>query len=267
MNNRFERLDYADRWISDAFDVAILPAGFATREVDMERAMAMLGKTGEGRKQTPVALYLRAAALALTRLPKLHRMIVGNRRYIYDRVDLCLSLAGKSAMAPRLILRDAGNKTWLELAEELKTEAPKARTREAAELDRLRRWGQVVPFSFLRRAVLRWMRTRPAFRERKLGTFQVSVLPDVDVAVPLQFGTAGLLAAGGVRDRVVAVNGNIVIRPTVMLTCCINHKVWDGLAAKRFLGEIADILESGILESEIPERHDEAAQASADVTA
>jgi pyruvate/2-oxoglutarate dehydrogenase complex dihydrolipoamide acyltransferase (E2) component len=256
MNDRFERLNYADRWISDAFDVAILPAGFAILEVDMGRAMEMLANAG-GQNQTPVALYLRAAAMALTRLPKLHRMIVGNRRYLYDRVDLCLSLAGKSAMAPRLIVRDAGNKTWTELASEVKTEAPKARASEAAELDRLRRIGWIVPFGFLRRMILRWMRTRRSFRDRKLGTFQVSVLPEVDVAVPLQFGTAGLLAAARVRDRVVVVNGSIVVRPTVMLTCSINHKVWDGLAAKRFLREVADILESGVLETEIHERRDE----------
>ena len=53
-------------------------------------------------------------------------------------------------------------------------------------------------------------------------------------------------------------------RPTVMLTCCMNHKVWDGLAAKRFLREVADILEGCDLEHEFEERRDET---SARVTA
>jgi pyruvate/2-oxoglutarate dehydrogenase complex dihydrolipoamide acyltransferase (E2) component len=217
----------------------------------MARALAMLESASTtGRKLSPTALYLRAAALALVRLPKLHRMIVGSRQYLYDRVDLCLSVSGKSAMAPRMILRDAGNKTWVALAEEVRSEVPRIRDAEAAELDVVRRWGWIVPFRALRRAVLRRLRTLPRFREQKLGTFQVSVLRDVDLFVPLQFGTAAILAAGGVRDRVRAVNGELVKRPTVFLTCSFNHKVWDGMSARHFLLEVQDILESGVLEAE-----------------
>lgn len=249
-----ERLDFADRWLSDAFDVAIIPAGFLTREVDMTRAMEMLRRASTNeRRFTPTCLFLRSAALALTRLPKLHQMIVGNRRYLYDRVDLCLSVAGQSAMAPRLILRDAANKSWAALAEEVRAEAPGAREGELAELNFLRKWGWIAPFRWMRRAVLRRMRTLPKFRDQKLGTFQVSLLNDVDLFVPLQFGTAGILAAGAVRERVVAVDGQLEVRKTALLTCSFNHKVWDGLSAKRFLTEVADVLESGVLEEELPE--------------
>ena len=253
MNNHFERLGYADRWISDAFDVSRVPAGFITSEVDMSRALLMLESTSTpGCGPSLTALYLRAAALALGRLPKLHRMVVGRRRYIYDRVDLCLSVSGKSAMMPRLILRDAGSKTWGTLAEEVRSDTLRPRDVEPAEMQLLQRWGWTVPFGILRRGVLRWLRTTPRFREEKLGTFQVSVLRDVDLFVPLHFETAAILAAGGVRDRVVVVDGELVKRPTVFLTCSFNHKVWDGLSAKRFLEEVQNILENGALESEAP---------------
>jgi pyruvate/2-oxoglutarate dehydrogenase complex dihydrolipoamide acyltransferase (E2) component len=92
----------------------------------------------------------------------------------------------------------------------------------------------------------------PGFRDRKIGTFQVSVLRDVDLFVALQFGTPGILTAGEVRDRVIAVNGEPTVRPTVVLTCSFNHKVWNGMDARAFLLEVASILEDGKLEMEAP---------------
>ena len=62
---------------------------------------------------------------------------------------------------------------------------------------------------------------------------------------PMLFNTSAALGIGRVRDRVIAVNGVPAVRPMVTLTCCLDHAVWNGMAAARFLTELRDILQSG----------------------
>jgi hypothetical protein len=70
-------------------------------------------------------------------------------------------------------------------------------------------------------------------------------VPQVDVFAPLLFNTAAALGVGRVRDRVVALNGVPTVRPTVTLTCCLDHAVWNGMEAAQFLTGLRQVLESG----------------------
>ena len=56
---------------------------------------------------------------------------------------------------------------------------------------------------------------------------------------------AAILAMGRVRDRVVAREGKVEIRPVVTLTLSVDHRVADGADAARFLDDIAKRLEAG----------------------
>jgi pyruvate dehydrogenase E2 component (dihydrolipoamide acetyltransferase) len=77
------------------------------------------------------------------------------------------------------------------------------------------------------------------------GTFTVSNLGmfgvDEFVAIvnPPQ---AAILAVGAIKDRVIAVDGEAVVRPTMILTLSCDHRVVDGARAARFLDEIAGLL-------------------------
>jgi 2-oxoisovalerate dehydrogenase E2 component (dihydrolipoyl transacylase) len=244
-NQRYERLDQADVWLTDAVDLTIIPSGHVSRLADMSRPVAALERVrAAGGRVSYAALFARAAALALVRLPELHQMIVGRRRYQYDRADICLSVAGSGAVAPTMILRDAANRSLSSLSEEIADGAGKAQLGQGTEMNALRRWGWLIPFRAWRRALLRALGRSPAFRASRIGTFQVTILRGVDQVVPLQFGTAGILAAGEVQPRVLAVNGVPVVRPTAILTCAFNHKVWDGMAGQRFLSEVVKIVET-----------------------
>jgi pyruvate dehydrogenase E2 component (dihydrolipoamide acetyltransferase) len=53
-----------------------------------------------------------------------------------------------------------------------------------------------------------------------------------------------ILAAGRIRDRVVAVNGAAAVRPTMSCTISVDHRVLDGAQAARFLAGIAEALEA-----------------------
>jgi pyruvate dehydrogenase E2 component (dihydrolipoamide acetyltransferase) len=54
---------------------------------------------------------------------------------------------------------------------------------------------------------------------------------------------AAILAVGRIADRVVAVNGQPVVQPTMMLTLSCDHRALDGAGAAQFLGTLADLIE------------------------
>jgi pyruvate dehydrogenase E2 component (dihydrolipoamide acetyltransferase) len=54
---------------------------------------------------------------------------------------------------------------------------------------------------------------------------------------------AAILAVGRNADRVVAVNGQPVVQPTMVLTLSCDHRALDGARGARFLGALADLIE------------------------
>jgi hypothetical protein len=101
----------------------------------------------------------------------------------------------------------------------------------------------VIPFGFLRRFFLRLMNGSLWFRRRLVGTFQISCLASVDMIASFLFYTGSILGAGSVRDRVIAVDGQAVVRPTVWLTVCVDHASMDGKRAGDLLNALKNVLE------------------------
>ena len=54
---------------------------------------------------------------------------------------------------------------------------------------------------------------------------------------------AAILAVGRIADRVVAVNGEPAVQPTMMLTLSCDHRALDGARGAQFLGALADLIE------------------------
>jgi pyruvate dehydrogenase E2 component (dihydrolipoamide acetyltransferase) len=80
------------------------------------------------------------------------------------------------------------------------------------------------------------------------GTFTISNLGmyNIDafhaIITPPQ---AAILAVGRIADRVVPVNRQPTIRPTVTMTLSCDHRVIDGAKAARFLEDLAEIMHDG----------------------
>jgi pyruvate dehydrogenase E2 component (dihydrolipoamide acetyltransferase) len=250
--DRFESLDWAERWFSDAFAVLGQPGGMALIDVDMTESRKILESLkGSGVAATYGHFIVRAVAMALSRHPDLHTMVAGTSRLFPGQVDIGFSVAGQTCFAPPMILKDAGNKPLAALSTEITRRVPEIREKEAKDLTWMRKWGFIIPFGFLRRAMLRLFLRFVWFRRNLAGTFQVSSLPGVDVVVPFLFNTAAVYGAGRVRDRVVAVDGKPEVRPIITLSVCIDHRIWDGARAARFHQEVKSILESGELAKEV----------------
>ena len=116
-------------------------------------------------------------------------------------------------MAPVLVIESADMKTVEDIVTEISTRTAEVQKADREMLERLRRWGRLVPFAFLRRAMVRSMFASPARRRKAAGTFQVSVVP-ADWAISSAFVATGVLIAGAVRGRVVPFEGQCVVRPT-----------------------------------------------------
>ena len=54
---------------------------------------------------------------------------------------------------------------------------------------------------------------------------------------------AAILAVGRIADRVVALNGQPVVQPTMVLTLSCDHRALDGARGARFFGALADLVE------------------------
>ncbi|HKZ83272.1 MAG TPA: dihydrolipoamide acetyltransferase family protein, partial [Anaerolineae bacterium] len=78
------------------------------------------------------------------------------------------------------------------------------------------------------------------------GTFTITNLGMYNVDVfnaiinPPQ---AAILAVGRITDRVVAVNGQPAVRPTMIVTLSCDHRVVDGARAAKFLDDLANLIE------------------------
>lgn len=244
------KLDYAERWMRDGLSVVDAPGFFESLEVDMTRGKAVIEKLRQaGLRVTYTHLFVRAVALVLSRRPELHQLVSGRRKLSPGTVDIGLSISGSMFVAPVVVIQDAARKTLVEIATEVAEKVSGVREQQEEFLETIRKWGWLVPFGWLRRWYLRVLTKQLWFRRQGVGTFQVSCLSDVDQFVPLMFSTSAILGAGRVCDRVVASDGQPRVTPTVILSCCADHKVWDGVKAATFLVELRELLVSKDLES------------------
>jgi pyruvate dehydrogenase E2 component (dihydrolipoamide acetyltransferase) len=244
-----ERLDFAERWLRDGLRVLTPSLSVLQVTVDMTHALQRLESLRRsGVHATSTHLLLHAVAQALAENPAIHQLIAGNRRHRPIHVDIGLSVTGETFVAPVLVVEAAETKSVAEIAAETTRRAPEARQADERMLRLLRRWGWVLPFGFLRRGLLRLLFASPAFRVKGAGTFQVSTVP-VDWAFTTSFATAGVLFGGNVVPRVVAVDGNPVIRPMMTLTLSGDHGVWDGRAAVRFMAAVKTNVERRVIEN------------------
>jgi len=77
------------------------------------------------------------------------------------------------------------------------------------------------------------------FTLTNLGMYNVDAF-DAIVNTP----QAAILSVGRIADRVVPVNGQVAIRPMMITTLSLDHRVVDGARAAQFLDDLANIIEN-----------------------
>ena len=199
-----------------------IPDAHASVQVDCTRLLQVRDRLSEAATEplTPFVLTLRLLTVALVRHPILNSTWVdtvdGPRIHVHPGVHL-----GIGVVAPRGLLVP------------VVTDAQQRTTRElAAVVTRLitdARAGTLKPV------------------ELQGSTFTVSNFGalGLDEGVPvINHPEAGILGMGALKPRAVVVDGEVVARPTMTLTCAFDHRVADGAQVAAFLRELRDLIES-----------------------
>ena len=199
-----------------------IPDAHASVQVDCTRLLQLRDRLSAAATEpiTPFVLTLRLLTVALGHHPILNSTWVdtvdGPRIHAHPAVHLGVGVAApRGLLVP--VVTDAQNRTTRELAAVV--------TRLIAEA----RAGTLKPV------------------ELQGSTFTVSNFGalGLDEGVPvLNHPEAGILGMGSLKPRPVVVDGVVVARPTMTLTCAFDHRVADGAQVAAFLCELRDLIES-----------------------
>ncbi len=197
-----------------------IPAAKVSVAVDCTELLRLSDRASADQKITPFVLTMRLLVIALRRNEILNSTWIdspdGPRVRVDHRVHLGFGVAtARGLLVP--VITDAHSKTTRELAS------------RAAELISGAREGTLAP------------------GEMRGSTFTVSNFGALgaDDGVPvINHPEAAILGMGAIKPRPVAVGDQVVVRPTMTLTCVFDHRVADGAQAAQFLTELRDLVES-----------------------
>jgi len=167
---------------------------------------------------TPFVLTLRLLTIALRHHPNLNATWLdtteGPQMHLHSAVHLGFGVAApRGLLVP--VVNDAHDKTTRELATVV------------ARLIREARAGTLKP------------------SELQGSTFTVSNFGalGLDEGVPvINYPEAAILGMGSLKPRPVVVDGEVVVRPTMSLTCAFDHRIADGAQVAAFLTELRDLI-------------------------
>ncbi len=194
-----------------------IPCFYLTTAIDMTGCMDLrLTLRKKGEKATYNDMAIKAAAVALTRHPKVAGIFVPEGFQPRERLNIgfAAALPDDGLVVP--VVKDADKKTLTEISAETRHLAGKAKRGELEPEDCS---GGVFSVSYL-------------------GAFEV----DEFVAI-VNPGEAAILAASKIVEKPVVVSGEIVIRPIMKVTLSYDHRSIDGALGARFAGEIKSLLE------------------------
>ncbi len=200
------------------------PHFYLTVEIDTQ-------KLGETRKQliplvesktgirlTITDLIVKMVAKALEDNPLMNCSYVDGSVQLFKRIDIGLVTAVEGGLVVPVI-RQADRKPLTEIAQARAELTQKARDRKLTKEEM----------------------TSGTFTISNLGMFGIDQFSAI-----LQPPEAAILAVGRITDRVVARDGEIIIRPMMTLTLSIDHRVLDGVIGAEFLQSLKNYIENPV---------------------
>ena len=198
-----------------------VPHFYVTNEVDMAAAMDLRKQLqatfGEEAKISFNDLIVRACALTLRAMPEVNTSWRDGQFAVHSRVNVGIAVSLPDGLVVPVI-HDADRKTLREIATETRALAERART------------GKLAP------------------HEMAGGTFTVSNLGSVvkdteEFQAIINPPESAILAVGGIIEKPVALDGQIVIRPRMKLSISVDHRVIPGVPAAEFLHNVKLLLQ------------------------
>jgi pyruvate dehydrogenase E2 component (dihydrolipoamide acetyltransferase) len=197
-----------------------VPHFFLTRDIDASSLIAArenVAKNGEqpaGVKLTHTDFLVALVARALAKHPRMNASWTGEGVRLNFEVNIAIAMAVPDGVVTAVI-RNADTAKLNEIAIQRRdlTERARAGKLRAADI------------------------AGATFTISNLGMYQIDSFSAI--IIPPQ---AGILAIGGITDRVVARDSKAAIRPMMTVTLSCDHRVIDGAQAALFLKDLAELL-------------------------
>jgi pyruvate dehydrogenase E2 component (dihydrolipoamide acetyltransferase) len=164
-------------------------------------------------------LIVKAAALALREHPILNSTLVGEEIVLHDEINLGVAVALEQGLIVPVV-RDADRKSVLEIHQELRDLAERARSDQLL-VDEV---------------------TGGTFTMTNLGMYRVDAFTPI-VNPP----EVAILGVGAIDEHLALVEGQVTARSRMVLSLTIDHRVVDGAPGAAFLQTLVEFLEEPAL--------------------
>ncbi|NPA34555.1 MAG: 2-oxoglutarate dehydrogenase complex dihydrolipoyllysine-residue succinyltransferase [Chlorobi bacterium] len=194
-------------------------------EVDMTAIMEIRKKYKEAFKEKHgvklgiMSFFTRACAIALMEFPQVNAQIDGDEVVYFNYADIGIAVATPRGLVVPVV-RNAESKTLPELE------------REIDELARKGREGKLKP------------------EDLEGGTFTITnggVFGSLMSTPLLNYPQTAILGMHAIKQRPVAVNGKVEIRPMMYLALSYDHRLIDGADAVSFLVRVIELLQNPVM--------------------
>ncbi len=189
-------------------------------DVDMSAALRMRSELKALADPAPSLndIIVKACAIALRRHPRANGSFGDERFVLHPRVSVAIAVAAQESLVAPVVF-DADTKTLGAIARE---------TRRL--IDRVRA-GRVAPADL----------DGGTFTVSNLGMFGIDRFEGI-----INAPQSAILCVGAVRERPVAVDGEVAVRPIASMTLACDHRILYGADAAKFLGDIRRCLEQPV---------------------
>jgi pyruvate dehydrogenase E2 component (dihydrolipoamide acetyltransferase) len=186
-------------------------------DVDMTGALEMRREVTAVSEATPSLndIIVKACALALRRHPRANGSFAADRFVLHPRVNVAIAVAVEGSLLTPVVC-DADAKSVGEIARETRRLIERARA------------GQLSPAEL----------DAGTFTVSNLGMFGIDRFEGI-----INAPQSAILCVGAVRDRPVALDGEVVIRPVAAMTLAADHRILYGADAAAFLVDVRRFLE------------------------
>ncbi len=200
-----------------------IPTFYLTVEIEMDAVLSLRKKINEGQPETHKVsvndIVIKAAASALVKHPWVNASYRDSAVRFYEDADIGVAVAVEDGLITPVI-RSANRKGFVEIAQEVKSLASKARDRK------------LQPEEYI----------GATFSISNLGMFGIKEFTAI-----INPPEAAIIAVGGAEQVAVVRDGQIVARSIMNVTMSCDHRVIDGATGAKFLKTFKDMLEQPAL--------------------